>query len=355
MKSVLFFLFLGLLASCSGPKVQSASTEASLAQVLVAPVAPEKTLSRITFGSCAHQKNPQPIWSTLLADQPDLYIAMGDNIYASKSEDQPIAEQYKLQAKVPEFQKFRSLVPIVATWDDHDFGLNDGGAKNPKLDEARAAFLEFFPYDATRISKQQKGVYHSFVFGEAPRRVNVILLDTRTFRSELEANPKPKSSMDKFVPTKNRKKTILGSEQWKWLEDELRKPAELRILVSSIQVIAEEHGFEKWANFPHERKRLFDLIKKTRAKNLLIVSGDRHLSEVSKLSLKGYGDLYDVTASSINRPGSIESEKNKHRMGSLYSKENFGEVVLDWEHKQALVEVKDINGQKLQEFTLNLK
>ncbi len=38
-------------------------------------------ISRIAFGSCAGQDQPQPIWEAVLAQDPQLWIWAGDNIY----------------------------------------------------------------------------------------------------------------------------------------------------------------------------------------------------------------------------------------------------------------------------------
>lgn len=320
----------------------------------VAPLVENQTLTSIAFASCSHQKAPQPIWSSVLNLKPDLYIGMGDNVYASKTPDLPILEQYRLQASIPEFKKFRSQVPVIGTWDDHDYGLGDGGAKNPKRDEAKAAYLQFFPEDRKKIPDSQLGIQHSFVLGQEPRRLHVILLDTRTYRSDLEPNTNPKTPLDKFLPTRDSSKTLLGEEQWRWLEQELKTKAEVHLLVSSIQVIPEQHGFEKWANFPHERKRLFEMIERSKIKNLVILSGDRHFAEISRVLL-AHGPLYEITASSLNRPASIQQEKNSHRIGSLYNKENFGWLQIDWEKQQLHFDIRDIHGTRIRTLRQNIK
>ena len=76
---------------------------------------------------------------------------------------------------------------------------------------------------------------------------------------------------------------MLGEDQWAWLEEQLRTPAEVRLIASSIQVVAEDHGWEKWMNFPHERERLYRLIRETRAEGVVFLSGDRHLAELSMM------------------------------------------------------------------------
>jgi alkaline phosphatase D len=125
---------------------------------------------------------------------------------------------------------------------------------------------------------------------------------------------------------------MLGEAQWKWLENELRNStANLNILCSSIQVIADDHGHEKWGNFPNQRKKLLSLISTVKPKNLLILSGDRHMSEVSKMQLEGLPyPLYDFTSSGMTHIRSGTEEVNKHRVGELIIKKNFGVLKISW-------------------------
>lgn len=353
MTKKFLLLFSTLILACSTPsKEQAVVTPAEPVQI--AAVDTSKPLQKIAFGSCAHQKKPQPIWTTIAAAGPDLYIGLGDNVYASKPEDQPIAEAYRLQSQVPEFKAFRAKTPVIGVWDDHDFGSNDGGAENPLIGEAKAAYTEFFPADAKMIPADRKGVYHSFVFGESPRKVQIVLLDTRTYRSPLEKNPAPAHPLDIFQATKDTTKTILGEEQWKWLEEELKKPADLRLVVTSIQMLPDEHGFEKWANFPHERARFLDLLKKLNVRNAVLLSGDRHLGEISKEKLPQIGELHEVTASGINRPSNLEGEKNSRRLGRNYLQANFGWAQIDWDKREVHFELRDQQGQRIQGFNQKL-
>ena len=132
---------------------------------------------------------------------------------------------------------------------------------------------------------------------------------------------------------------MLGEAQWKWLEHELRNSkANLNILCSSVQVVADEHGHEKWGNFPNERKRLLQLIRNAKPKNLLILSGDRHMAEISKMPLDGLPyPLYDFTSSGLTHIRSGNEEANKFRVGDLYLKKNFGLLKIRWEGEHPIV------------------
>ena len=122
------------------------------------------------------------------------------------------------------------------------------------------------------------GVYGAWMIGgEDGKRVQIIMLDTRFFRSELKKSDEPGAhGKERYIPDPDPSKTMLGTDQWNWLEGELEKPADLRLLVSSIQVIADGHGWEGWKTLPAERDRLYALIEETNADNLIVLSGDRH-------------------------------------------------------------------------------
>ena len=311
-----------------------------------APAAGDVPLARVAFGSCARESDPQPIWEAIIATRPELFLFTGDNIYGDTADMKVMRGKYALLAAQPGFAKLREICPILATWDDHDFGTGDGGADFPMKRESQEAFLDFFGVPADSPRRSREGVYDAAVFGPVGKRVQVILLDTRYFRSPLKRVPPRTPGRAKYVPNLDPGVTILGPAQWNWLEARLKEPAELRILVSSIQVISEEHGAEYWTNFPAERKRLFALIRQTKANGVIILSGDRHHAEISRLTAEdpagvGY-PLFDITASSLNRgPKRLEGgESNRHRVSDLYLLNNFGVIEIDWNRPKPAVDVR---------------
>lgn len=320
----------------------------------------DEDLNVIAFASCANQDAPQPIWTTVEKNTPQLVVMLGDNVYASSAEQKPISEQYNKLKKIPEYRSIREKVPFMAIWDDHDYGQNDGGATNPERDEARVQFLKNWPYVKYLLHEEKGALYHSKFFGTKKRRIQVIMLDTRYDRSDLKKNeqsvaekavaPKP------FLADDTKTKRILSEKQWKWLENELKKPAELKILSSSIQVIANDHQFEKWGNFPHERDRLLNLLKKYAAQNLIIVSGDRHMAAIAKIELKGAGTVYELTASSINRPARLGNNMgDTSYIADGYGPINFGLVKIDWSNKTATLEVRGSEDQVVFSQKTNFK
>ncbi|MFZ4404479.1 MAG: alkaline phosphatase D family protein [Pseudobdellovibrionaceae bacterium] len=298
------------------------------------------TLSTIAFGSCANQDAPQPLWNEILKNDPQLFLFMGDNIYASKAEQKPASEQYKKLNKIPEYKKARESIPFMATWDDHDYGVNDGGANNPDKIQAQKDFSNYWRYIKDSIPLNQEGIYHSKLLGPNKKTVLVIMLDTRYFRSPLVPANDPNNPKLKYLPNKDKKSTLLGEKQWQWLEAQLRRKADLTIVVSSIQMLAETPGFEKWGNFPHEKERFFNTLKKTRAKNVFIFSGDRHIGFMSEEKINGWGTLYEVSSSSINRPTDL-SEEDPAYLFPIYNQENFALMKIDWQTHKIFFELRN--------------
>jgi alkaline phosphatase D len=311
----------------------------------------EKAVSRIAFGSCADQQKPCPIWGTIADYQPDRLLLLGDNIYADlvggqlkPATPERIAAAYEELEKLPDFQRLRNQTKILATWDDHDYGNNDAGVEWEHKDVAAKLFHDFLRTPADSELRKQRGVYSSEIVGPPGKRVQFIMLDTRYFRSELEkgGQPLPGFRARPYIPASAESATMLGETQWKWLEQELLKPAEVRLIASSIQVLSNDHPFEKWGNFPRELQRLFDLLRKTEASGVILLSGDRHLGEISLDPEAISYPLYDITASGLNQANSgwRSPEPNRFQVASLAYGNHFGAVEIDWSLKDPLIKLQ---------------
>ncbi len=280
---------------------------------------------RLSFGSCADDDAPDhPVWEGLIASDPDVFLMMGDNVYADSPEfvARPSAElmrrEYAKLAATPGFATLRATRPVFATWDDHDFGLNDGGADFSFKTDAAEIFKDFWGYAADDPVRARAGVYAERRVTQHGIDIQVLLLDTRSFRGELADAARTLS-----CPLKNYQRNetgpFLGESQWRWLAERLKAKADLRLLVSGQQVIPDQHCFEKWGNFPHERLRLFETLRHSGASNVILLSGDRHLGEISRLPADAPGgagfDLYEVTASPLSaRSGFGWGETNDYRV-----------------------------------------
>ncbi|MRD45850.1 alkaline phosphatase family protein [Caenimonas koreensis DSM 17982] len=328
------------LGGCAAPTLQPPSPPD-------APPPLPASASRISFASCAHQTLAQPIWDTIAADKPDLHIFGGDNIYYSPPQWslEELQRAYALEAAEPHFARFRRAVPHVALWDDNDYGANDGGAEFKFKNESKAAFLEFFKAPANDARRTRGGIYDARVFGEAGRRVQVIILDTRWSRSSWTVtDQRGAPGKERYVPDADPAKTMLGAEQWSWLEAQLREQADVRLVVSGIQVIVEGHGWERWGNLPLERQRLYDLIAKTRASGVVLLSGDRHFGAIYRQTQGVPYPLVEVTASGLTHPWKEAKEAGPNRISELFTEVHYGMVEVDWPARTVNLSLRDIKG-----------
>jgi len=291
----------------------------------------------IAFGSCNKMTMPQTMWQHVIANNPQLWIWLGDIIYADTTDMRALAAHYKRLKTTPDYKKMRAKTQIIGVYDDHDYGVNDGCGDYPLKKSAKKCLMDFLDVPMNSALRKREGAYSSYTFGKGPQRIKVIVMDTRYFRDTLQ---KDLSKQRRYLP--NMDGQMLGEQQWKWLENELRSStANLNILCSSVQVIADDHGYEKWGNFPNERKRLLSLITHTKPKNLLILSGDRHMAEVSKMQLEGLPyPLYDFTSSGLTHIRSGLVESNRFRIGDMIVKKNFGVLKISWNGNRPIVSLQ---------------
>ena len=301
---------------------------------------------KIAFGSCLDQDLPQPIWSTIQKDEVNAFIFLGDNVYGddnSSGELNILQKAYsKQKLKLPSWLSEKDIYSI---WDDHDYGENDGGNSYKGKKESQELFLNFWgiPNDDQRYT--QEGVYFDHEFIADGVRVHLIGLDTRYFRSELDGG------FRSYKVNDNDQATILGTNQWSWLNKTIKKDADLIILMTSIQLLATNHAYEKWSLFPSERKKMLKLIDGLDT-TTIVLSGDRHRAGIYK-----YNDIYEITASALNRPSSRKSsnETDLLLLHEMYVKENYGLMLIDGGSKKVKFSLKDIEGNIINTKTIEIK
>lgn len=325
--------------------------------------APDAPVVRVAFGSCADQDKPCPAWDAVLKAAPDTLVLLGDTIYADLDKSKAVTAElirskYAALNQLPAFQQLRQSARLLGTWDDHDYGKNDAGSAWKLKDEAQAALLDFYGVPADSPRRSRKGVYHAETFGPAGQRVQLILLDGRYHRTEIKRGKfDPVRRLTPSLPTTDPAATQLGDEQWAWLEEQLRQPAELRLIGSGVQVLSDEHPFETWALIPHERERLFKLLRDTKANGVIVLSGDRHLGELSVSTAAISYPLYDITASGFNQanPAWRAPEANKYRVAAVPFGHHFGLVEIDWSAGPAVsLQLRGEAGQTLVNHTVPL-
>ena len=372
MKHLLSVVALSALAACATdekmavagapaePRERPAEAPDGIIQAVPmpsAPLDPTKTLTRIVFASCAQQNEDQSIWDVIAGENPDLTLYIGDNVYGDVRSNDPALPELKAAymrlAQSEPFARARAAAPMLTTWDDHDYGLNDAGGEFAHKENAEALFEYVWAVKDER--RARPGVYGSWMFGEEDgKRVQLIMLDTRFFRSPLKATDEfGAPGKERYLPDPDPEKTMLGEAQWRWLGGELAKPADLRLFVSSVQVIAEGHGWEAWKMLPAERARLYKMIEESGAEGVMILSGDRHSAAFyRKEGVAGY-PLFEATSSSLNLPlrgffregQTYEQEPGPNRLTDMYIDANYGLIEIDWDAGDVAVSIRGDDGE----------
>ena len=295
--------------------------------------------TKFGLGSCLDQDFPQPIWDAIGEENLDYFVFLGDNVYGDVPSGslRKMVDAYKKQKNL--FPKWLNNVEIFPIWDDHDYGLNDAGSEYPLKRQSQEIFLNFWDISLDDDRHNRDGIYFSEEKIIQGKVFKLIFLDTRFFRSNLKG---PKG---KYIENLDPDATILGSSQWSWLENELKDEFEFLIMFSSIQIIAKDHPYEKWSNFPLEQQRLFSLIDNHKD-NVLLVSGDRHRGGIYNMD-----GIYEITSSSMNKPGSSFDETDEYLIDETYYKENYGVIEID--NNSVLVELLDIEGEIINSVKLS--
>ena len=317
----------------------------------------------IAFGSCVHQDRPQPIWQAVLADEPEVFVFLGDNIYGDSEDPAVLQARYEQLGAVDGFQRLREQADVVAIWDDHDYGVNDGGIEYPSKEASRQVMLDFWnePQDSERRTRPD-GIYTSYEYDEGGHKVQLILLDLRWNRTplvEIEDAAKREArlaqDMGPYEASLNATATMLGETQWQWLQQQLEVDADLRIIGSSIQLLADFTGWESWANFPVDRQLFFELLQASPIVPTVIISGDTHWSEFSRIDDAGLPfSLVEMTSSGLTEEWHAISP-NRHRVGEAYAVANYGLMSIDWSGDLPVVDmsIRDEQGATLIQQTVS--
>lgn len=335
-KYVLLFL---IVVSCKNKKEQSIIINNATENDLV-----------IAFGSCNRQSLENKLWKPVLENNPIVWIWGGDIIYSDTDDMELMSQHYQQQLKQEGYGEIVKNMKVLATWDDHDYGLNDGGSEYIAKAESQQLFLDFIGVSKTDSRREREGVYHSEIIETDKGNVKVIILDTRYFRSALTPSENPEK---RYQPNVYGEGTMLGDTQWQWLEGELNSStADFNLIVSSIQFLSAEHGFETWGTMPHEVDKLKNMISDSKARGIIVLSGDRHISEFSKTTIDGVDyPLIDFTSSGMTHSySSFDGEPNQHREGDVVSDLSFGLLKINFETKKIIMQMRGKNNVLQQEL-----
>lgn len=242
---------------------------------------------RIAFGSCARYSvdAEQRIFDVVAREAPDLFLWLGDNVYADTESPLAIADEYRRQRNVRMAQAVSRSVPQLAIWDDHDFGYNNSDGTSPYKAESLAVFRQYWANPAYG-RPDVPGVFFEYSYGG----VDFFLLDGRYHRTPNEAPDGPT-------------KTMLGPAQFDWLCGRLlasRAPFKVLACGSGWSVADGPQG-DTWSAFLTERNRLFDFIRDRGIGGVVCLSGDSHVGELNCIpwSERGGYDIYDLVSSPL--------------------------------------------------------
>lgn len=327
--------------------------------------ASDAVLSKILIGSCLdEEKGPSAAMMSIAEEAADLFLMLGDNVYgdrdgrayiANEADLDEVRESFADLAAREDFQKVRAASPMMVAWDDHDYGANDTGQDFPFRGLAERVHEVFWGLEGQDVG-QWPGTYYARRFGPEGQRVQVIMLDTRFFRSGLTPTDEyGAKGKERYLPAPSGSmQDMLGAAQWTWLENQLQQPADIRLIASSIQVMPTTHGWEAWSTMPDERQRLFDLVKKTEATGVVFLSGDRHSSFIyEEAGILPY-TAHELTSSSLNVAFATETdEMDARQVGAGFPPENYGAVEIDWAARTIALKVKDNTGATVRQNDLS--
>lgn len=311
---------------------------------------------KVVAGSCAYineEAYDRPgtpyggdyqIFESIAEKDPDMMLWLGDNIYLREADwgtRSGILHRYTHTRSCPEMQNLLSSCHHYAILDDHDFGPNDASSAFINKDFTQEAFELFWANPSYGLSANG-GTTTQFSYMD----VDFFLLDNRSFRTEKDI--------------KGLKETILGKQQKKWLIQALDASTSFyKIVAIGGQFLNDVAIFENYAGYQDERDELIQLIDDNKIKGVIFLSGDRHHTELSAMTLKNGNTIYDLTSSPMTSTAYDHStEPNSFRVeGTHVGHRNFSTLSFTGpaEKREVLIEVFDSNGKLVWEKRLGME
>ena len=124
-----------------------------------------------------HRYRTQPDMAGNENAAADAIFLMGDTPYIDQSGLNIVRERHRKFLQIPELAALASHTPTMGTWDDHDFGRNNGNGRNMMSgkDRTRQAFVEYRGH--SQFGDGKEGVYHKVDLG----MMEIFLIDPRFF------------------------------------------------------------------------------------------------------------------------------------------------------------------------------
>jgi alkaline phosphatase D len=240
-------------------------------------------------GGAGYTPKYEHMWNTIAKHQPDAMLLLGDNVYMDHPEHPEVQDYcyYRRQSR-PEFRALAATTPVSAIWDDHDFGDNDcwGGAeinqpawKIPVWKKFRNNWNN--PYYGG--GEKQPGVWFHHPIAD----VDFIFLDSRYYREN---------------PNKPGTHSMLGPVQKQWLFDALKAAkGTFKVLASPVPWSPDVKPGSKdtWDGFAEEREAIFQFIADEGIEGVVLISADRHRSDIRRMERPGAYPLHEFESSKL--------------------------------------------------------
>jgi alkaline phosphatase D len=234
------------------------------------------------FVSCANSSS-EPVWERIGTLRPDQLILGGDTPYVDVADLATSRTKHRAFLETPFMSSLIRSTSAVGTWDDHDFGLNNGNGVNAadRRANTRQAFTEYRAHD--QFGTGIEGVYHKVELGV----MEIFLLDPRWWS---QTGPSP------VDPSK---KTAFGSQQWAWIQQALEASRAPFKVLAMGQIWEDKKNGENDDMFTYwyERDALYDFIRSKSIPGVVVLGGDIHVSRhLIHRQRIGY-DLHDFVIS----------------------------------------------------------
>jgi len=277
------------------------------------------------------------IFESMAAEAPDMMLWLGDNIYLREVDFQSYSgflHRYTHTRSTPEMANLLKVCPNYAIWDDHDFGPNDSDGSWVHADWSRESFKTFWSNPSYGLPEAPRCISTAFRFVD----MEFFLLDNRTYR------------VNHYNKTNDPQ--VLGQDQIDWLIQALRKSrAPYKFVVVGGQVLSDAAVYENVAQFPSERQQILERLEAEDIRGVVFLSGDRHTTELSELTLANGRKVYDLTVSPLTSgPGHARDEPNTLRVeGTYVEQRNYAVLSFAGPRKDrtCTIEVKGTDGTSL--------